>query len=189
MPNLIDPNSTIEFGKLKLKDPYSLSTLDSTDYLCAFDATDGELSKTNISAKQIANLKNIEPDGLITDLIISNGTYSFYKYNSSGNKEFTAGVVDKTIYMHFIQIYKSGSTRIFLMLISRSSSTISLQQLASYTSSGARIMCSGYVGSSRVSGIKYAGANSVYAIEGYNGNETTHIIDSSCTITDTTKSI
>ena len=57
MPNLIDPNSTIEFGKLKLKDPYSLSNPDSTDYLCAFDATDGELSKTNISAKQIANLK------------------------------------------------------------------------------------------------------------------------------------
>ena len=57
MPNLIDPNSTIEFGKLKLKNPFNMTNPDSNDYLCAFDTTDGELSKTNISAKQIANLK------------------------------------------------------------------------------------------------------------------------------------
>lgn len=57
MPNLIDPNSTIEFGKLKLKDPYSLSSPDNNDVLCAFDATDGELSKTNLKVKDVANLE------------------------------------------------------------------------------------------------------------------------------------
>ena len=53
MPNLIDPNSTIEFKKLKLKEPFSLSSPASDDYLCAFDANDGELSKTNISARSL----------------------------------------------------------------------------------------------------------------------------------------
>lgn len=91
--------------------------------------------------------------------------------------------------MHNVHIYKSGSARLFLTIINKSSSHISLQQLAQYTSSGARIMCSGYVGSDAVTGIKYAGANSVYAIEGYNGNEFTNIIDSSYTINDVVKSI
>lgn len=51
MPNLIDPNSTITFGKLKLNNPYSLSNPADDDFLCAFDGSEGELSKTNISAK------------------------------------------------------------------------------------------------------------------------------------------
>lgn len=53
MPNLIDPNSTITFGHLKLKAPYSLSSPESNDYLCAFDGTDGELSKTNIGVNEL----------------------------------------------------------------------------------------------------------------------------------------
>lgn len=57
MPNLIDPNSTIEFGKLKLKNPYSLSSAADDDYLCAFDANDGELSKTKLKVNDIANLR------------------------------------------------------------------------------------------------------------------------------------
>lgn len=53
MPNLIDHNSTIEFGRLKLKNPYSLSNPADDDFLCAFDDGDGELSKTNIRVKQL----------------------------------------------------------------------------------------------------------------------------------------
>ena len=60
MPNLIDPNSTIEFGKLKLKNPYSLSNPASDDYLCAFDANDGELSKTKIKVNSVRTIENIE---------------------------------------------------------------------------------------------------------------------------------
>lgn len=50
-----DPNSTIEVGKLKLKNPYTLSP-DNNDVLCAFDASDGELSKTNLKVKDVANI-------------------------------------------------------------------------------------------------------------------------------------
>lgn len=45
------------FKKLKLKDPYSLSSPDNNDVLCAFDVSDGELSKTNLKVKDIANLR------------------------------------------------------------------------------------------------------------------------------------
>ena len=178
-----DPEATVIFRKLKLKNPYTLSssTLDNNDVLCAFDVSDGELSKTNLKVKDL--------DGLVTDLRISNGSYSFYKYNSSGNKEYTNGVVDSATYVHYLEIYKIDSTRLYLTIVNKSSSRISLQQLAGYTSSGARIMCTGYVDTHAITGIKYAGVNSVYAIATYKDKEFTYIIDSSYTIGDVVRSI
>lgn len=146
-------------------------------------------------ATQDGNGQNIsstyakKSDGLITDLSISNGTYSFYHYNSAGEKEYTGGLVDRGIYVHHLKISKSGNGRVFVTIINRSSSHISLQQLASYTSNGSRIMCSGYMGQKVVSAIRYAGMNSVYAIEAWAGKQDTYIIDSSYTISDTTRSI
>ena len=178
-----DPEATVIFRKLKLKNPYTLSssTLDNNDVLCAFDVSDGELSKTNLKVKDL--------DGLITDLSIGNGVYSFYKYDSSGNKVYTHGVLDDATYVHYLEIYKFESTRLYLTIVNKSSSRISLQQLASYTSSGARIMCTGYVDTHAITGIKYAGMNSVYAIATYKDKEFTYIIDSSYTIGDVVKSI
>lgn len=128
-------------------------------------------------------------DGLITDLSIGSGVYSFYKYNSNGDKVYTSGIVDSATYIHSVEIYKKDSTRVFLTIVNKSSTQISLAQLAKYTSTGARIMCSGYVGDKVVSAIKYAGQNSVYAIEGWKGKQDTYIIDNSCTISDTVRSI
>lgn len=68
-----DPNSTIEFKKLKLKDPYSLSSPAYDDVLCAFDASDGELSKTNLKVKDVANK---------TDLFIHHIRFFIYRRNS-----------------------------------------------------------------------------------------------------------
>ena len=90
MPNLIDPNSTIEFGKLKLKNPYSLSNPASDDYLCAFDANDGELSKTKISVQRVAALKNTTigaVSGGINDTYVNaNGNYMVYICIQNSNK-------------------------------------------------------------------------------------------------------
>ena len=90
MPNLIDPNSTIEFGKLKLKNPYSLSSPESNDYLCAFDGTDGELSKTNISVQRVAALKNTTigaVSGGVNDTYVNaNGNYMVYICIQNSNK-------------------------------------------------------------------------------------------------------
>ena len=85
-----DPNSTITFKKLKLTSPYSLSSPASDDYLCAFDANDGELSKTNISVQRIANLKNTTigaTSGGVNDTYVSaNGNYMVYICIQNSNK-------------------------------------------------------------------------------------------------------
>lgn len=41
-----------------MENPYSLSSPANDDYLCAFDANDGELSKTSISVNNVNNLIN-----------------------------------------------------------------------------------------------------------------------------------
>lgn len=51
-----DPEASVIFRKLKLKNPYPLSSPANDDYLCAFDANDGELSKTNLKVKDVANI-------------------------------------------------------------------------------------------------------------------------------------
>ena len=86
---VIDPNSTIEVGKLKLKNPYSLSSPDNNDVLCAFDASDGELSKTNLKVNDIANktdLNNLKiaKDGSFISFDTSDGAIFRNKgYDSS----------------------------------------------------------------------------------------------------------
>ena len=96
MPNLIDLNSTIEFGKLKLKNPYSLSNPASDDYLCAFDANDGELSKTKISVQSISNLNLTagKMEGRVNDEFISaNGKQMVYLcIQKSNNSIYEFGV-------------------------------------------------------------------------------------------------
>ena len=90
MPNLIDPNSTITFKKLKLTSPYSLSSPASDDYLCAFDANDGELSKTNISVQRVAALKNTTigavSEGVNDTYVNANGNYMVYICIQNSNK-------------------------------------------------------------------------------------------------------
>lgn len=135
-------------------------------------------------------------DGLITDLTISSGTYSFYKYNSSGNKVYTSGVVDSGIYLHHIRIEKTNAGYISTTIINRSSDQlIAIETLASYLRNGATIMCSGYMIPAgtlnvyTVSGLKYAGVSSIYAICFYSGASRNLVIDRSYTIYDTVKSL
>lgn len=89
-----DPNSTITFKKLKLKEPFSLSSPASDDYLCAFDANDGELSKTNISVQRVAALKNTTigaVSGGVNDTYVNaNGNYMVYICIQNSNKSIYA---------------------------------------------------------------------------------------------------
>lgn len=97
--NLNDSNSTIEFGKLKLKNPYSLSNPASDDYLCAFDANDGELSKTNLKVNDIANLRASIANLNLTAGATSGGINDTY-VSANGNRMVYICIhnSDKTIY-------------------------------------------------------------------------------------------
>ena len=105
MPNLIDPNFTITFGKLKLKDPYSLSSPASDDYLCAFDANDGELSKTKISVQSISNLNLTagKTNGGINDTYVSaNGKQMVYLcIQNSNNSIYEFGVTTSGAWAYY----------------------------------------------------------------------------------------
>ena len=78
LPNLIDPNSTIEFGKLKLKNPQNMDTLSAQDYVCGFDTSTGELSKTKIKLSQVATAEDV-----------NEAMHGWYRANSSGSDSFT----------------------------------------------------------------------------------------------------